>query len=233
MLKYFLFDVDGTLFELKEPLFVTYQREIERVGGVVSGDLASHIYEVWKSLQPHYLNVEGGFVTTKAQEREFWLKFATTVVTPFVKPELIEDATNALYNFYATKQSRKLIDGVTAVLSAIKAKGFNIGVYTNNDERTHELLESFNLTQFLSNAFTAGDIGYKKPSPNGFIVISERLNIPTDSILMIGDDYERDCLSAMKAGCRAAFLNIKNTYVRDERILHLTSLHDVISYIND
>ena len=65
------------------------------------------------------------------------------------------------------------------------------------------------LDRFISGIFTKTEIGFRKSNPEFYRSISSRLNVPPGQMIMIGDDFEQDVLSAHRAGLFTVWLNSK------------------------
>jgi len=63
--------------------------------------------------------------------------------------------------------------------------------------------------KYFSEIFLAKEIGYEKPDKRFFTTIISRLNLPPSSIVMIGDNYQKDCEGAKKAGLKTIFFNAR------------------------
>jgi putative hydrolase of the HAD superfamily len=68
-------------------------------------------------------------------------------------------------------------------------------------------LERVGAERFFKNIFLAQEIGYKKPDPRFFNYIIKRLNASPSSVVMIGDNYEKDIAGAKNAGLKTVFFN--------------------------
>ena len=61
--------------------------------------------------------------------------------------------------------------------------------------------------KYFSEIFLAKEVGYEKPDKRFFIAIIEQLNLPPSSLVMIGDNYQKDCIGAKQAGLKTVFFN--------------------------
>jgi putative nucleotidyltransferase with HDIG domain len=65
------------------------------------------------------------------------------------------------------------------------------------------------LDNFFSAVFTSREIGLGKRDPGYYPLVLERLDLPADRALMVGDDYRSDMLAASWAGISGLWLNPK------------------------
>jgi putative hydrolase of the HAD superfamily len=102
------------------------------------------------------------------------------------------------------------IDYAADVLAALHEQAL-LAVATNakdSDEvQIRGALERAGLAEYLDFIFCFRTIGYLKPSPEFYKEILERLKLPADRVIMIGDEWNADILGANQAGLRAVWLN--------------------------
>jgi putative hydrolase of the HAD superfamily len=67
----------------------------------------------------------------------------------------------------------------------------------------------------LADCFTAivisGEIGVGKPDPRAFAIVADRLGIAPADIVMVGDNWERDVMGAIKVGMSAVWISAGRT----------------------
>ena len=93
------------------------------------------------------------------------------------------------------------------VLRELKRRGVLVGVNTNRPctaEMLHPDLVDFGLAPFVDAAVCSGDVGFVKPHPATFELISQRLGVPSGDIAMVGDSCKADMAGGRRAGMRTA-----------------------------
>ena len=103
-----------------------------------------------------------------------------------------------------------LVDGAENALQILSEKydchlATNAGASTAKEVRL--ALRRADVDKFFSGIFLADEIGFCKPDTRFFHAIIDRLGLPPDSFVMIGDNYFNDCIGAKKAGMKTVFLN--------------------------
>ncbi|NOX71617.1 MAG: HAD family hydrolase [Candidatus Micrarchaeota archaeon] len=89
--------------------------------------------------------------------------------------------------------------GVHGFLNAMKNKGKHIAIFSSNTRRCVEnVLEKFNIMDYVDFVVSANDVKELKPSPEGIFLISKRFNVQSQDIVMIGDST-KDILAAKNA----------------------------------
>jgi len=76
------------------------------------------------------------------------------------------------------------------------------------------ILEQLELNRFFEVILISGEIGYRKPHPLVFQMLSKALGFKAEEIAYVGDDPEPDVGGALGAGLKP----IWTTYVRDWKI---------------
>jgi HAD superfamily hydrolase (TIGR01549 family) len=102
----------------------------------------------------------------------------------------------------------KEIDGATAALRLLKAKGFKLGLLSTT---WHPLFEGFcrscpEMAELLDLFVLSYRLGCKKPSPGIFHQALEQAGAPAEKCWMVGDSYELDVEPALAAGMRTIWV---------------------------
>jgi HAD superfamily hydrolase (TIGR01549 family) len=100
----------------------------------------------------------------------------------------------------------KAFPGTEELLDHLHQKGMKIGIATgrtssNEDEWTR--FTRLGLDRYISAIVTSKEVEYRKPAPDVVIECARRLNVPTESCIVIGDTVG-DIVAARKAGSMAA-----------------------------
>ena len=109
---------------------------------------------------------------------------------------------SAFTEFYA---ARNQVECYTDALPALErlAAQFPLVSLTNGNAD----LEKIGLSRFFQFSICARDFGAAKPAPQIFHAVCDRLGLPPDAVLHVGDDPEQDVGGARAAGLRCAWLN--------------------------
>jgi putative hydrolase of the HAD superfamily len=94
------------------------------------------------------------------------------------------------------------------VLAALRAAGMAVGVNTNRPCTADMFLrdaEAFGLARYVDEAVCSGDTGYLKPHPSTFALILERLALPPEQVVMVGDTLAADIEPAKAMGMRTVW----------------------------
>lgn len=84
--------------------------------------------------------------------------------------------------------------------------------------------------------FSSKDLGYAKPDPMFFHVISKRIGIPPSDCIMIGNSYSKDICGAKRVGMRTVFYNpghAQGPFPDADFVIHdLSLLPELIASLN-
>ena len=121
---------------------------------------------------------------------------------------------------------RVAIPGAAEVLTALRARGFRVGVVSNADGRVAALLEAAGLAPHLETIVDSHLEGVEKPDPEIFRRALARLTVPAARAAYVGDIFAIDVLGARAAGLSAILIDETGGYADVEcpRIAALAEL---------
>jgi putative hydrolase of the HAD superfamily len=110
-----------------------------------------------------------------------------------------------------------LIDGFVApvrkatvnnarLLATLAERGFELGVVSNGCGNVEKLCADFGYAPFLSVIVDSRHAGLFKPDPAIFLHAAKKLGGDPETMMMVGDSFERDVVPAKKAGMKTAWL---------------------------
>ena len=95
-----------------------------------------------------------------------------------------------------------LFEGVSTLLTELRAKGTRLGVITNGSELSQKakLLNS-GIADLIDHYLISGVFGKHKPDPDIFTSMLESLDTKADECVFIGDNPRADILGAQMSAC--------------------------------
>jgi putative hydrolase of the HAD superfamily len=105
-----------------------------------------------------------------------------------------------------TAPVKKAVTANVQLLAELAGRDFELGVVSNGCGNVEALCADFGYTPFLSVVVDSRRVGISKPDPAIFSFAAERLGRDAETILMVGDSFERDVVPAKKVGMKTAWL---------------------------
>lgn len=115
---------------------------------------------------------------------------------------------NELY--YLNQLKIELSPGVVECIEFLNQKNIKTFILTNGSSIGQQRkLEILGMSKYVSpeNFFVSGELKLSKPDPALFHYIAEKLAVPADQILYIGDNLINDVHGALQAGWQAIWLH--------------------------
>jgi putative hydrolase of the HAD superfamily len=101
---------------------------------------------------------------------------------------------------------RKVAADNAQLLAALVERGFELGVVSNGCGNVDKLCADLGYTPFLSVIVDSRRVGLFKPDPAIFLYVAEKLGGGPETMMMVGDSFDRDVLPAKKVGMKTAWL---------------------------
>lgn len=138
-----------------------------------------------------------------------------------------------------------LYPDVLPTLYELKKRGYSLAMLTDNPpDSQRQKIDACGLGNWLDAVIFSRDIGEEKPSQQAFHAVAAKLNLPTQKLLMVGDNLYRDILGATASGYGGAFFLRRGGALlnNDPRIyselvketstwLQLSSLSEMLPYL--
>jgi putative hydrolase of the HAD superfamily len=93
------------------------------------------------------------------------------------------------------------------VLAELRRRGFGLGVISNWDSSARSLLADHGLAEFFDPIVISSEVGSEKPAPEIFRIALERVGLPGEQCLYVGDNYYDDAVGCRKVGMRSLIIN--------------------------
>lgn len=135
---------------------------------------------------------------------EFFLRSGNSLINIFRELN-IETEMIKVYREFCIKNIDmvKLQPGIKEVLKQLQSKGYDCALCTGKEsDRTHQLLERFDLMQFFGCVVCSDQISNPKPHPESLLLIMKRYDYKHENLIMIGDGIN-DIRCAKNAGVKS------------------------------
>ncbi len=138
---------------------------------------------------------------------------------------------DAIYERFAQADAWLIYDDVIPALQTLESMGLKLAVISNWDDRLIPLLEKLGLATYFDEIIVSAAHGAHKPSASIFHHAAERLSVPIDALLHVGDSLREDLGGAQSAGA-SAFRIRRSGRENESDIQSLTEIERVIRKSN-
>jgi HAD superfamily hydrolase (TIGR01662 family) len=185
-IKGVIFDIDGTLVDSFPVYCSAFNRGIQQY-----------------NLGP----VSSRFLIDALKRSANLLEVFRKVFPPGTDEALIERCRKEILELFmkAEVEEVKLFPGVRELFKNLRDKGIRIGVATGRTslpEKEWERFKRYGLDAFIDSIVTSREVEKRKPAPNAILECANRLKIPTENCVVVGDT-EADIMASRSAGAIA------------------------------
>ncbi len=96
---------------------------------------------------------------------------------------------------------------VVETLELLRARALPLAVVSNWQSGLRHFCAELGLGGFIDHVLCSGDLGVEKPDPRIFLDACQRLGVPPERTLHVGDTYVDDYLGASSAGLQVALID--------------------------
>lgn len=220
MTKAVLFDFDETL----QDRTAAFEKYMDTFMADFLPDISEN--EKLKRKQDMVATGNGGYVN-----REEWYAMLTEMWGWSDAP-----SKTVLANHYDTQFGfhNVVFDGSFLLLKELKRRGMKTGVITNGPSvLQHTKMEQSGLMPYCDIVVVSGDLPFAKPQPDIFIYTAEKLGVPVEDCVYVGDHPVNDIEGALSAGMKAIRMNwgwFKNQNLRED-VPVIEDIYDVLKHI--
>lgn len=218
-----LFDAGGTLIELDFAFIAHCARE---QGSPVSIESLRRGEVIARQRIDEGARGQGRVAGRDADRR--FRYFAVLLESAGLAPEPAAKLTDALEASHAEDLLWRIeIEGASAVLAGLRARGIATGVVSNADGRVEAMLDRLGMTRHLGLVLDSHLEGVEKPDPEIFTRALTRLSLAASRTLYVGDIYSIDALGARAAGLTPVLLDPLGGYP-DIDCATIAGLHELL-----
>lgn len=211
-----LLDAGGTLVGPRDSYGAVYARVFADLGVHRSAqEFDAAMSSSWAEIERRLPSGANRYGSCPADEERYWSGFVTEVVRrldpPALSPNVASRALRRLRDAFRDPGAWNVWPEVPGALDSLAAHEILLGIVSNWDSRLPALLAALGLRdRFQAIAVSALD-GVEKPDPGLFRIALDRLGVPPERALHVGDHPELDVRGALAAGIDAALLDRKGS----------------------
>ncbi|MEM5829679.1 MAG: HAD family hydrolase [Candidatus Aenigmatarchaeota archaeon] len=184
MIKCLLFDADNTLYESSSAAKASDLEAMKFLSKLCGKD-PEELLEEWKSI-----------VNKLKESREPKLRHRKYSYSLLLKQNGFEEKlAEKIYEIFLENflNKIKLFDGVRETLEELKEMGIKLVIVSEDfKEQLEKKIEKLNLKKFFDFILTCDDVGVMKPERKYYEIVKEKLGIPYEEMMAIGDSFEKD-----------------------------------------
>ena len=197
-IKAVFFDAVGTLLHPQPSAVEVYADCGRRFGVDLELDTVAHRFR-------QALSKSWGPETSEEVERGCWQNVVASVFpeVPDAGGELFE----SLWEHFSNPQSWRLAAGVADLWMDLRQLGIQLGIASNFDQRLQKVCAGCPPLNQCSLIFCSAQLGYAKPHVMFFEAIQSQIGFQPHELLMVGDDWEKDCRGAIQSGWQAVWVD--------------------------
>lgn len=120
-------------------------------------------------------------------------------------PAVIEVARE-LYAQWAEDRHFDLYDDVRGTLEALADRRVRVGLISNSHRHLESFQANFGLGGLIEVAVSSSELGYMKPHPAIFRAALDRMRVPAEESVMVGDSLIHDVEGARRVGMHGVWL---------------------------
>jgi putative hydrolase of the HAD superfamily len=214
------FDAGDTLIAYRRPLRILLQDFFIQEDEIVRRDA---IGEALEAVDGRYRSLIHQVRTTE-EERRMWLEVARDFLDVLLPRR--RDLYVALGRWFAEGwRQMKVFRDVRPAMRRLRASGYRLAVVSNWEPSLSNTLDRLGILHYFESVITSAEVGVWKPDPGLFRVALERLAVPANRVVSVGDHLERDYESARHLGLGAVLLDRFNDHPEiSPRVRTLTEL---------
>ena len=205
MLNTVLFDMGGTLEDIwyNDDTVTDAMEQLKKVlqaNGLESGCTDQEFQErVLAGVKNYKRWSEGNMLEAKPEEiwPDYYLKSFN-----FDREKLLPINEELANLWEVTYYHRELRPGVKEMLDGLKARGYHIGVISNNASlyNVFNVLEQYGIRDYMEDVTVSSITGYRKPHPELFRISMRQMRCKPENCVYMGDTVSRDIIGAKRAG---------------------------------
>lgn len=220
-LRAVVFDLDGTLLDHRRSTRAGLTSWLEAQGLHWSEE----IEQAWFAAEEeHFGSWRRGEISHAEQRRRRLRSFLPVIGRP-VDEAALEDVF--LEYLEAYRAGWVGFDDVDDGVDEVARRGLATAVLTNGTRELQEAkLAALGVLDRIGPVLCAAELGVAKPRPEAFAAVCDRLELPAEAVLYVGDEHEVDVLGARAAGLRAVLVDRGQADPVDEAA-RITSLRDL------
>lgn len=199
------FDAGGTLLQPHPSVGAVYHEIGSRHGSTLgAAALEAAFHAAFRRVSK-----ASPLLAPEARERDFWRRIVAETFAGDRDPRhdhgpaLFEE----LWEAFAHGDRWRVLPGVHTTLATLRARGYQLAVLSNWDQRLHSVLAGTGLAGYFDHVLISSEVGAEKPDAGIFRAAERALGAARVQCLHIGDSRLHDRAGAQDAGWQALLVH--------------------------
>jgi FMN phosphatase YigB (HAD superfamily) len=202
-IKAIFFDLDGTLrhsIPSGGEVFTDYVKTLGLPVDEESNLRAmrwEHFY--WASSE----DLRNDLLAHPIETETFWIEYSRRRLLALGASEewAVEFAPKISVHMGEVYKPDSIVPGdVRQTLPQLKESGYILAVISNRDKPFQDVLDDHGIGELFDFSLAAGEVSIWKPEPGIFKHGLQRVNLPAEEVIYVGDNYYADVVGARNAG---------------------------------
>ncbi|MHB8483155.1 MAG: HAD-IA family hydrolase [Nitrospiria bacterium] len=230
--KVVFFDAAETLFRTRGSVGDIYLRIAQKYGSRASKDVIDDaFFNVFKKESPPVISKDNSPSERTVIEKKWWRAVVKQVFSKAGMVSSFDAYFEEVYAVFKGSQGWELFPDTTDVLTALKQKGYRLGMITNFDTRVYEVTGALGIGHLLDTMTLSSEAGAPKPDPAIFHKAVEAHQVKPSEALHVGDSLSDDVKGALNAGLQAVLIDRRHLFQPDEDYIKIESLTELLYYL--
>lgn len=210
-----VFDLDGTLVHKAPKLEDFIQQSFEQRGLVFDPEQSKIAQRLSLKFWEDPVNYNNDPTNhDKSQGTEFWVNFIQYYCQSLDISfhEIADIAVEIAEIIELNERNEYLAEDARDVLMTLSSRGYKLGLLSNRYSSVIDVVKYYDLSEYISCAYSAGQLGAMKPDERIFHLYLEEFGKRPDEIVYVGDNYWVDIKGAENAKIQPLLIDPRNLF---------------------
>lgn len=223
-----IFDFDNTLYDYNSCNIKSLDRVFKHIEENFNKEDVKKVYEI--------INIEIKLSNNYCNKFNKNIYFKRLLESLNIHLDKLEYILKLYFDEFDANLPLYIYPNIEDFLKFLKQDNIKIGILSNNNFRQqYDKLVKLNLISYIDYIQTSDENGYEKPHISMFHSIINKMKIPSENILMIGDNYEHDIEPAIELGL-IPFLfkkDYKNINIENKKFFQFSNYNELIIFFRE
>jgi putative hydrolase of the HAD superfamily len=204
------FDAANTLFHVNGSVADIYLRHAVQFGFAQKPDSLIAITQAFSRAfheAPPPIFAPTDPAQLKQSERLWWFDIVHNVFYRVGMFEGFDEFFEQVFRLFGEAHAWTLYPETLTVLTALRERGYELGVVSNFDSRLFPVMRGLGIDMFFDTVTISSMARAAKPAPKIFQIALEKHTVDPEEALHVGDSLRDDVEGATKAGLHALLLD--------------------------